>query len=128
MIYRAIRSLGDAVDIVRAAGEPNIGLIVDALHLARSGGTSADVAAIPRSLISHAQLCDARAVAAVSPAEEARGDRLLPGEGSLPLRDLLGALPADVPLALEIPVQALAPLPVVDRIRRAAASLGALSH
>jgi len=31
------------------------------------------------------------------------GHRKLPGEGTLPLRDLLAALPKDVPLSVELP-------------------------
>ena len=33
---------------------------------------------------------------------DAIDDRSAPGEGGLPLRPLLGALPADVPLSLEV--------------------------
>ena len=36
------------------------------------------------------------------------GTRLMPGEGTLPLRELLAALPKDVPLSVELP-HALAP-------------------
>ena len=48
---------------------------------------------------------------------QARSDRLFPGEGGLDLRGLLRALPAGIPLSLEVPVsQKLAPL---ERARRA---------
>jgi sugar phosphate isomerase/epimerase len=48
---------------------------------------------------------------------QARSDRLFPGEGALDLGALLAALPAGVPLSLEVPVsQKLAPL---ERARRA---------
>ena len=61
------------------------------------------------SLFKYAQICDA--VAAIptesgDPIREARTGRLLPGEGALPLRDLVAALPAAIPLAIEAPVRA----------------------
>ena len=35
---------------------------------------------------------------------QARGDRLFPGEGALDLEGLLHALPADLPVSVEIPI------------------------
>jgi sugar phosphate isomerase/epimerase len=128
MMFRAIRTIGEALATVTAAGEPNLGVIVDALHLYRSGGTPEDIAAAPADRLSHCQLCDA--TLAVPPPErlvdEARGGRLLPGDGAIPLTAILRALPASVPLALEIPVAANAHLPVAERARRGAAALAAL--
>ncbi len=57
---------------------------------------------------------------------EARTGRLLPGEGALPLADLVAALPADLPLAVEAPCRATAELPAVERARRAHRALSAL--
>jgi sugar phosphate isomerase/epimerase len=48
---------------------------------------------------------------------QARSDRLMPGEGALDLPGLLRALPADLPLSLEIPYAK--PMPPLERARRA---------
>jgi sugar phosphate isomerase/epimerase len=48
---------------------------------------------------------------------QARSDRLFPGEGGLDLRGLLRALPAGIPLSLEVPVSQK--LPPLERARRA---------
>ena len=73
------------------------------------------------------QLCDAPPQRPTDMQEiirQARGDRLFPGEGGLDLRGLLGALPADLPLSLEVPVaQKMAPL---ERARRAHAATTAI--
>lgn len=127
MMFRAVRTLADALDLVARADAPNLGVIVDALHLHRSGGTAADVAAIPAGRLSHIQFCDAAAEAPDDLTAEARAGRLLPGDGVIPLRDLMAALPDDAPLALEIPVAALAALPVAGRVARGARSLRALA-
>jgi sugar phosphate isomerase/epimerase len=108
MLYREIHTLGEALALVERAGRRNAGVIVDALHLARSGGDPADLANVPADRIAYAQLCDAPAV---SPAlgdlpREARTDRRYLGEGDLPLRELIAALPDATMLAVETPVAA----------------------
>ena len=57
---------------------------------------------------------------------EARTGRLLPGDGVLPLRELVAALPAGIPLAIEAPSRATADLPALERSRRAYRALSAL--
>ncbi|UZF94912.1 sugar phosphate isomerase/epimerase family protein [Bosea sp. NBC_00550] len=126
MLFRSIRTLGDAVSVIEAAGAPNARIILDALHVHRSGATVADVAALPAGIVSHLQLCDAAASAPLPEqlVDEARSERLLPGDGVIPLLGLIAALPAGTPLSLEIPVAANAHLPVAERARRGMASLG----
>ncbi|HYE91197.1 MAG TPA: hypothetical protein VEA38_09265, partial [Terriglobales bacterium] len=105
--------------------------IIDALHFSRSGGLPAHVAAVDPALLRYAQLCDAGAdmpAPTDTPAliREARTGRLLPGEGVLPLGELIAALPADAPLAIEAPCRATAGLPPLERARRAYRALTAL--
>ena len=50
---------------------------------------------------------------------QAREDRLFPGEGGLDLRGLLGALPPDLPISLEVPYAG--PFDARERARRALA-------
>ncbi|SAL83087.1 xylose isomerase domain-containing protein [Caballeronia arvi] len=106
MIWRPVARLEDAVDIVKAVRMDNAFVLVDALHLFRSGGTVEAVAALDPALIGSIQLCDAP-IASPSPSgivDEARSNRLLPGEGQLPLLKLLAASPKDVPLSVEVPL------------------------
>lgn len=106
MIWRPVARLEDAVAIAQAAGRSNGQILVDALHLDRSGGTPAAVAALDPALIGSVQLCDApkERPAASGIIDEARGGRLAPGEGDLPLDALLSALPRSIPLAVEVPL------------------------
>jgi sugar phosphate isomerase/epimerase len=106
MIWRPIARLEDAANVMDAVRKTNAFVLLDALHLIRSGGTVAAVAALDPELIGSVQLCDAP-LASPPPSEivdEARGNRLLPGEGELPLRELLAALPKEVPLSAEVPL------------------------
>ena len=56
-----IATLHDAVAVVQEANRPNGGVLVDTLHLARSGGRAEDLATVPRSLFPYLQLADATA-------------------------------------------------------------------
>jgi sugar phosphate isomerase/epimerase len=110
--FTDVPDLRTAAAILRDAAQPNQALLVDALHLQRSGGRPADLAALPAEWFSYAQLCDAPAdgPAASDRAairEEAVDRRLCSGEGELPLAQLLAALPARTPLSLEVRSQEL---------------------
>jgi sugar phosphate isomerase/epimerase len=111
MRWRAIGSLPQAEAIVRGAGKANGTILVDALHLHRSGGRPDDLISIPAHHLRAAQICDAVAGMPASDAAiiaEAREGRLPPGEGALPLGELLEALPADAIISVEMPLPALA--------------------
>jgi len=103
--FRTLRTLQDTLALLEAAGRPNSGVLVDALHLARSGGSAAAVATVPRERVAYMQLCDAPAQAPPIDhlAHEARTERRMPGDGDLPLEDLFDALPDDVPISVEVP-------------------------
>lgn len=112
MAWRRVASLPDAVSVVEAAGKANGGALVDALHLSRTGGTPADLRGVPTQRIRSAQLCDApagRPASTEAIIQEARSGRLPPGKGELPLCDLLAALPDDVTLSVEVPMESRAP-------------------
>lgn len=119
--WLGVGSVQAATRVVRQAGQPNAGLLLDPFHLYRSGGETSDLVDLDPAWIRYAQFCDAPAVAPPTPAaisEEARYDRLLPGEGGLPLAAFLGAIPTGIPLELEVPNRTLAAkVAVVERLR-----------
>lgn len=106
MPWRSVGTLADALAVLDGAGCSNAGLLVDALHLSRSGASPVDLARCDLRLIRNVQLCDAVKARPATNDElikEARGGRLLPGEGSLPLRDLIAVAPDEAALSVEIP-------------------------
>jgi sugar phosphate isomerase/epimerase len=112
MAWRQVSSFPEAVRVVEAAGRPNGGALVDALHLARTGGSPGDLKAVPPQRIRSVQLCDAPATRPASTEaiiEEARSKRLPPGDGDLQLRELLAVLPDDVCLSVEVPMDVQQP-------------------
>ena len=130
-VYTGVRTLADAARVVARSGKANASVLIDALHFSRSGGMPAHVAHVDASLFRYAQICDASADMP-GPGDtpglirEARTGRLLPGEGVLPLAELVAALPDALPLAVEAPCRATADLPAVERATRAYRALSAL--
>jgi sugar phosphate isomerase/epimerase len=121
--YSALRGLGDAADLLIEVRPANAGILVDAIHLSRSGGHPSDLARYDPSLFTYAHLCDVPA--APPPPEglrdEARGGRLYPGEGGLWLDAFVTAFLPGTPMAVEAPnASRNAALPPEDRARLAA--------
>jgi len=105
-----VGTLADAVAAVTEADRPNGAVLVDTLHLARSGGSPGDLTGVPTGLLPYLQIADAPAeppgTERAALRDEALHGRLLPGEGALPLAAALAAVP-DVPLSLELRSAAL---------------------
>jgi sugar phosphate isomerase/epimerase len=105
----AVADLPTAVAAVRHVGRPNTKLLIDTMHLVRSGSTAADLAALEPEMIGYVQLCDAPLVSKYADyAEEAKYERMVPGAGELPLLDILAVLPPHLVVGLEVPQRALA--------------------
>ncbi|ORB73886.1 sugar phosphate isomerase/epimerase family protein [Mycobacterium scrofulaceum] len=115
-----VGDLPTALAAVEHVARPDFRLLIDTMHLVRSGSSAADLAAIDPARIGYAQLNDTT----LRPRggnymEEAMFERMVPGEGELPLRDILSALPAGIVIELEVPRRALALSGVgpIDRLR-----------
>jgi sugar phosphate isomerase/epimerase len=110
--FTEVKSLDAAMRLLDDCGAPDAGLLIDPLHLRRTGGRPEDVARIPASRFAYAQFCDAPdggPGAADIPGiiTEALDLRMMPGEGDLPLVALLDSLPDDLPLSVELRSKAL---------------------
>ena len=127
MPWVEISTVAKAMEVLEAARRPNGKLLVDAIHFYRAQNTLAELRRIPEARLSYIQFCDAQPGIPADMEEmirQARGDRLFPGEGGLDLAGLLRALPADLPISLEIPYAQ--PMPALERARRALAATKAL--
>ena len=112
MGWRPVRSFADALEVVEGSGAANAGVLVDALHFFRNGGTVAELAAAPAARLRAVQLCDVSGPAPATDADrvaEARGGRLPPGAGELPLRAMLDAAPGDAAVSVEVPIDVSVP-------------------
>ena len=116
--WMTLASVNDAARLVRAVAHPALGIAVDALHFDRSGGRVDDLATLPRPWFRYVQLCDAPAQWSGERdalLHAATRERLFPGEGAIDLVGLLRALPAGIPVALEIPRATLSQTMAADQ-------------
>lgn len=103
----AIADLPTALKAIQAVGSPDFRLLIDMMHLVRSGGGAKDIAALDPASIGYIQLCDVPLVPKTANyMQEAMCSRLAPGKGELPLLDILAALPRDQVIGLEVPMLA----------------------
>lgn len=115
--YTAVKNLRTAFEVLDGTGG---GLIVDPLHIQRSGDDIDDLRSVDRASLGYLQLCDGpravptpvrvprqlprRQMAGGDTRQlESRAGRLLPGDGEIPVVEFTAALPADLPVSVEVP-------------------------
>jgi sugar phosphate isomerase/epimerase len=127
-----VNSLAKAAEVVEDVAHPAGGILVDTLHLQRTGASAADLRELDPARLPYLQLCDATAALLDdSPAgllEDALYLRRLPGEGELPLADMLSAVAPQLPLSLEVRSRALMERFPEDAHARAACILEATTR
>jgi sugar phosphate isomerase/epimerase len=121
MRFSEAKTLEVANRLVERIGAPNMGLLIDPLHLSRAREHPADIRRIDPARIVFAQLCDAvgKIPSDDGLAHEARTGRRFPGDGELPLYEFLDALPDGIEVECETPWMALADRPAVEQARAA---------
>ncbi len=119
--WTAIPDLAHAWEVVRTAGRPNGGILVDAWHYFRGGPDEVLLRSLPGAAVVGVQLDDADA--AEGPlVEDTIIRRRLPGDGSFDLTALIRALDAigvDVPVSVEVISTEHQARPVADAAGRA---------
>ena len=115
--YNAVSTVQQAAGIAREAGAA---VLLDPLHVQRGSSEIEHIADLEAELVPVLQLCDAplavperieidgplaRGMTADGEPRkvESRAYRLPPGEGELPLTQLLAAVPVGVPISVEVP-------------------------
>lgn len=111
-IFTEVKDLATALTILDQVAHPSRALLIDPIHVDRSGTSVAQIAKVDPALLPYAQFCDAPAQRP-DPADfdavihDAINLREQCGEGALPLAALYHALPANIPLAIELRSEAL---------------------
>jgi sugar phosphate isomerase/epimerase len=124
-----INSFERALEVTAAIGRDKAQVLLDTMHFFRTGGTL-DQLAGGIDAIGYVQLADSPD----TPPDESYFmtslfARDVPGEGALPLRALVAALPADMPISVEVPrldaMRTLGARMHAARVVEAARALGA---
>jgi sugar phosphate isomerase/epimerase len=119
---RGFRRLDDVVAAIERCGHSHLKLCIDFMHFFRGGHTVGDIARFDARLFGYIQFCDAPLRGEKNYFNEALTQRAIPGEGELPVRALLAALPRDIPVSLEVPHKRLADagVPLSEIVKRVA--------
>lgn len=96
-------SLQRGIWLVDQVSRDSFGLGFDALHIVRSGATPAEISALEPRYFGIAQICDAYGTQTSDDYIAEVHHREPPGSGDLPLRDILSAVPAAIPIEAEVP-------------------------
>ena len=107
-VIRPLATLSQALRLLSELGRKNGVICLDPLNFVRGGGSAALLRGLEPRLFPYAQISDG----VLDPGEPdlsklgrmGPNQRRMPGEGTLPLRHILDALPAGLPLSVEIPM------------------------
>ena len=105
LMITAVQSMDSALDIIRKADHPAAALLIDTIHFQRAGHNPEQLEELEASLLPYTQICDGNLECESgfeTYQEDAIDLRSCPGEGALPVADIIKALPKAIPLSLEI--------------------------
>jgi sugar phosphate isomerase/epimerase len=125
-----INTFERALEVVDGIGRDKAKVLLDSMHFFRTGGSLEKLRAAGTDVIGYVQLADSPNT---PPGESYFMDSLfarsVPGQGELPLGDLIAALPADMPISVEVPrledMRAMGARAHTARVIEAARALGA---
>jgi len=118
----AVNTLAAAKELITAVNRPNATHMIDTLHYAASGATPDELDGIPPGQFKLAHICDGPKVLPTDRDELTsiiRGGRLYVGEGGIDIAGIIGKLPKDVVLGVELPhIQRAAEFGYAEHARR----------
>ena len=103
--WTVIDDLASCWKLVQNSSE-HLGILVDSIHFNRSNSCVELLKTIPAERLPFAQLCDAPVQESYTFDEliyAGRDERLAPGFGEIPLKEIVEALPKGTPFSLEVP-------------------------
>lgn len=100
---RGCDSLAKAAWLVDQVARPDFGISLDCLHLVRSGAGVGDVSQLDARYFRSVQVCDGHGLEPAAVYMGEAHDREIPGKGDFPLAAILNALPAALPIEIEVP-------------------------
>ena len=91
---RALTSLQLNLKLIADSGRENAAISIDPVQFHRAGDHVGALKAVDARLLPYTQICDAQSLTPMEP-------YCMPGDGIVPLRELLDVLPQGLPLSLE---------------------------
>jgi len=103
--WASVNTLKQALEVLRATGQDNAGILIDTLHFYRSRVTLAELDEVDPRRFHFAHLCDGPRDIPTTREElihTGRDERLYVGEGAIDIASILKRLP-EVPYSIELP-------------------------
>jgi sugar phosphate isomerase/epimerase len=118
-----VHGLADALALIESDPSMNLKLMLDTLHLERTGGTPDDIKRLPPGVVGYVQISDGPRgwPGAEAYRYESRNERAIPGTGQFPLKEILALVPQDdFIVSAEVPLSSLEQqgIGLGERIRR----------
>lgn len=108
--WASVSNLKEAKELLLASGQKNVGIVVDTLHFHRSRVQLSELDDCPKEWFRYAHLCDCELEIPTdldALTHTARAERLYPGEGAVPIREIISRIPnQEITYGLEIPHRA----------------------
>ena len=122
-----IGDLPSALAVLQEVDKPNLKLLIDTMHIARTGGASL-LSEIDPALIGYVQICDGPAGMPSGEVyfDQALHQREVPGEGELPLVEMMACIPEHIVASMEVPLRSLREQGVSDAERARLSAVGSL--
>jgi sugar phosphate isomerase/epimerase len=114
-VIRPLATLMQTVRLIAEAGRKNAGVCLDPLNFVRGGGKASELKALDPALFPYLQLTDGFIDPGNGP-----NRRCLMGEGAVPMREILAALPKGLALSVEFPITMQNRLGPMDWAKRVA--------
>lgn len=103
--WASVTNLQQVKELLLASGKNNVGIVVDCLHFYRSRVKPEELDSCPPQWFHYAHLCDCEAPIPddeVSLIHTGRAERLYPGEGAVPIQEIISHIP-QVVRGVEVP-------------------------
>ena len=103
--WASVTNLQQARELVESVGCSNVGIVLDCLHFYRSRVSLNELDACPKEWFYYIHLCDCEApipTDEISLIHTGRAERLYPGEGVVPIQEIVRRVPAAV-RGIEVP-------------------------
>lgn len=120
--WSCMPDVATAARLIKESGRENVGLVIDVLHYYRSRNAMDVLQGLPREWFNYAHLCDC--VKEIPTDNETlvhdgRAERLYPGEGAIPIKEIIDQIPWVV-RGVEVPhMKRLGELGLEEHARRA---------
>ena len=100
------RNLDDVINVLDLTESENKGILIDTLHFQRANHKASDINNYNKNLFPYLQLCDGEKDLLNNEYEDYLDDALngrsAPGEGNLPLKDIIKEFSLSLPFSLEV--------------------------